>query len=202
MKLYFSPGACSLSPHIVAREAGYALDLEQVDLKAKKTKSGADYLQINPKGYVPALQLDDGQILTEGPVLLQYLADKRPESNLIAKAGAMERYRTQEWLVFVGTELHKAFSPLFNPATPEEFKKMTIERISGRFDFLNKHFANNDYLMGTQFCVADAYCFTVSRWSQFVGIDLNRWPNLKAYIERVGARPKVQEAMKAEGLLK
>jgi glutathione S-transferase len=200
MQLYYSPGACSLSPHITLREAGLTFDLEQVDLKAKKTKGGADYTQVNPKGYVPALRLDDGQILTEGPVIAQYLADQKPESGLAPAAGTMERYRLQEWLAFISTELHKAFSPLFKPDTPEESKRIAKDTIANRFDYLDRHLADKQYLTGDRFTVADAYAFTILNWSKPMEIDLSRWSNLTAYMERVAARPKVQEALKAEGL--
>jgi glutathione S-transferase len=202
MKLYYSPGACSLSPHIVLREAGYKFDLEQVNLQSKKTKEGGDFLAINPKGQVPTLQLDDGEILTEGPAIVQYLADHKPEAGLAPANGTMGRYHTQEWLNFVTSDLHKVFAPLFRPTTPEEFVKITKDNLAAKFTMLDKHLAKNQFLMGEKFTVADAYCFTVVNWSRFKDIDLTRWPNLNAYMERVGARPKVQEALKAEGLIK
>ncbi len=201
MKLYFSPGACSLSPHIVMREAGYKFDLEQVDLKEKKTKAGKDYLAINPKGQVPALQLDNGELLTEGPVIVQYLADQKATAGLIPAAGTADRYKVQEWLNFTGTELHKTFGPIFRPTTPDAFKALSKELLAKRFDYLDQYMAGRQYLMGNTFTVADAYFFTVLRWSPRVDLDLARWPNLKAYVDRVAARPKVQEAMKAEGLI-
>ena len=202
MKLYIAPGACSLSPHIVLREAGIAHSIEKVDLKAKKTESGADFSAINPKGYVPTLQLDDGSILTEGPVIVQYLADQKPDSGLAAKAGSKERYKVQEWLNFISTELHKQYSPLFNPTFDATTKKFFADKLGGRYAWLNTHFATNQYLMGNDFCVADAYLFTVLNWASRVNIDLSQWPNVQAYHARVAARPKVQEAMKAEGLIK
>lgn len=202
MKLYFTPGACSLSPHIVLREAGLNFDLEQVDLATKKTKSGADYTQVNPKGQVPVLQLDNGEFLTEGPVIVQYLADQKPESGLVPRAGTLERYRVQEWLNFITSELHKTFSPLFRPNTPEEYKQIIKENLANHFSYLDQHLANKQYLMGDQLTVADAYCFVVVSWSKPMKIDLSAWPNLKAYLDRVAARPKVQEAMKAEGLIR
>jgi len=202
MKLYFSPAACSLSPHIVLRESGLSFELEQVDIRAKKTKAGGDYLQINPKGQVPALALDDGEILTEGPAVVQYVADKVPATGLVPPAGTKERYRVQEWLNFITSELHKNFTPLFRPNTPEEYKPIAKENLAGRFGLVDKHLANRKYLMGDTFTVADAYMFTVVNWAQFQKIDLAPWPNLKAYMDRVTARPKVQEALKAEGLLK
>jgi glutathione S-transferase len=203
MRLYYSPGACSLSPHIVLREAGLKFDLERVDLAAKKVKeSGADYLQINPKGQVPVLQLDDGDKLTEGPAIVQYIADQKPESGLAPANGTRPRYHVQEWLNFVTSDLHKVFAPLFRPTTPEEFVKITKETLANKFAYLDQHLAKNQYLLGDKFSVADAYCFVVVGWSKYKEIDLGRWPNLKAYMDRVAARPKVQEAMKAEGLIK
>lgn len=201
MKLYYSPGACSLSPHIVSREAAIPVQLQKVDLKAKKFDSGSDYLAVNPKGQVPALELDNGQVLTEGPAIVQYLADQKPDSGLAPKAGSLERYRLQEWLNFTTSELHKGFSPLFKPNTPEEYKRIAKENLGGRFDWLDKQLAGKDYLMG-KFTVADAYLFTIVRWSQLQQIDLAKWPNVAAYVARVAARPKVQEALKAEGLAK
>jgi glutathione S-transferase len=203
MKLYYTPGACSLSPHIVLREAGLKFDLERVDLAAKKLKdSGADYLPINPKGQVPVLQLDDGDKLTEGPAIVQYIADQKPESGLAPANGTRPRYHLQEWLNFITSDLHKTFSPLFRPTTPEEFVKITKETLANKFAHLDKHLAKSQYLMGDNFTVADAYCFVIVGWSKYKDIDLARWPNLKAYMDRIAARPKVQEAMKAEGLIK
>lgn len=203
MKLYFSPGACSLSPHIVLREAGLNFDLEQVDLKAKKLKkSEADYLPINPKGQVPVLELDNGKRLTEGPAIVQYVADQKPGSGLAPAAGTFERYQLQEWLNFITSEIHKGFSPLFRPDTPEDYKPIARANLAARYAMLDKHLAGKQYLMGDQFTVADAYLFTVTNWNNFQKIDLNQWPTVKAYFDRVAARPKVQEAMKAEGLIR
>ena len=202
MKLFFSPGACSLSPHIVAREAGLNIDLIKADTKTKKMDDGGDYWQVNAKGYVPALLLDDGQLLTEGPVIVQYLADRVPASNLAPAAGTMERYRLQEWLNFITSEIHKSFSPLFNPAATPEWKAGAKANLEKRFAFVAEKLAGRSYLMGEQFTVADAYLFTVANWGQFVGLDIGQWPALKAHHARVAARPKVQEALKAEGLLK
>jgi glutathione S-transferase len=198
MKLYFSPGACSLSPHIVLREAGIPFDLEQVNIGVKKTKSGADFREINPKGYVPVLQLDDGQILTEGPAIVQYLADQKPESKLAPAAGTMERYRLLEWLNYISTELHKAFSPLFNAKTPAETKSLIKEQLAAKFDFVTKQLGSHPYLLGEHFTVADAYLFTVLRWTRFVEIDLSKWPVLTAFQARVGERPAVRDAIAAE----
>lgn len=203
MKLYFSPGACSLSPHIVLREAELSSELEQVDLKTKKTKAGADFTGITPKGQVPALVLDDGQLLTEGPAIVQYLADRAPRSGLAPQAGTLERYRVQEWLNFISTELHKSFGPLFNAATPEDYKPVAKDTIAKRFAFVDQHLAKGGpYLLGAQFSVADAYLFVMTFWANYLKIDLGQWPNLKSYAERVAARPHVQQALKEEGLAK
>jgi glutathione S-transferase len=202
MKLYYAPGACSLSPHIVSRELGIPVELKKVDNKTKTIEDGGDYWKVNPRGYVPALELDDGQVLTEGPAIVQYLADKKPDAGLAPKAGSLERYRLQEWLNFLTSEVHKAFSPLFKPNTPEEYKAITKQNIAARFDWIDKQLAGKDYLTGKQFTVADAYLFVLLGWTGPTGIDLARWPNLAAFHKRVGARPKVQEALQAEGLVK
>jgi len=202
MKLYYSPGACSLSPHIVSRELGLNLELKKVDTKEKTVEGGGDYWQVNPRGYVPALVLDNGETLTEGPAIVQYLADQKPEAGLAPKNGTFERYRLQEWLNFLTSEVHKQFSPLFKPNTPEEYKTIAKETLATRFDWLDKQLAGKDYLMGKQFTVADAYAFVLLNWTKFQNIDLARWPNITAFHKRVGARPRVQEALQAEGLLK
>ena len=202
MKLYYSPGACSLSPHIVLRETGTKFDLEQVNNKTKQTRSGADYLKINPKGYVPALEMDDGEVLTEGPAIVQYIADKAGATSLLPEAGSKERYRAIEWLNFITSELHKSFGPLFNADVPEAYKTMVKEKLGQRLDFLEKHFTSNDHLLGKAFSVADAYMFTVLSWTRFVGIDIAKWPAVAGYLGRVAARPAVQAAMQAEGLTK
>ena len=202
MKLYYAPGACSLSPHIVARELGIPLQLKKVNTKDKTVEGGADYWKVNGRGYVPALELDSGETLTEGPAIVQYLADQKPEAGLAPKAGTFERYRLQEWLDFLTSEVHKQFTPLFKPNTPEDYKPIAKEIIATRFDWLDKQLAGKDYLMGKTFTVADAYAFVLLNWTKFQNIDLSRWPNLSAYHKRVGARPKVQEALQAEGLLK
>lgn len=202
MKLYFSPGACSLSPHIVLRETGLDFELERVDLQSKKTKAGADFLAVNPKGQVPVLQLDDGDILTEGPAIVQYIADQKPEAGLVPKAGTKARYHAQEWLNFVTSDLHKVFAPLFRATTPAEYVKITKDTLANKFAFLDQHLSTRPYLMGESFSVPDAYCFVITGWSRYKDIDLARWPNLNAYMTRIAARPKVQEAMKAEGLIK
>jgi glutathione S-transferase len=198
MKLYFAPGACSLSPHIVLRELGLPHQLVKVNTKTRKTEDGGDFLQVNPKGYVPVLELDDGQRLTEGPAIVQYLADRVPQAGLAPANGTMERYRLQEWLNFITSELHKQYSPLFNPATEESVKESQRAKIRGRIEWIDRELAGRDYLLGSQFTVADAYLFTVLNWSQWVGIDLAQWPAVAAYMTRVGTRPKVQEALKAE----
>jgi len=202
MKLYYSPGACSLSPHIILREAGLKATSVKVDTKTHKTEDGGDYYAINPKGYVPLLELDDGDRLTEGPAIVQYLADRNPASKLAPAAGTMERYHLQEWLNFITAELHKQFSPLFQSTTPAEYKETLKEKISQRFDWVDQQLKGRDYLMGSTFTVADAYLFTMLTWTKHVGIDLARWPVLTAYQARVAARPKVREAMIAEGLIK
>jgi glutathione S-transferase len=202
MKLYYSPGACSLSPHIVSRELGIALELKKVNTKDKTVEGGGDYRQVNPRGYVPALELDNGEILTEGPAIVQYLADRKPQAGLAPQHGSFERYRLQEWLNFLTSEIHKTFSPLFKPNTPEEYKKITKDNLAGRFDWLDKQLAGKEYLMGSQFTVADAYLFVLLGWTGPTQVDLARWPSLAAFHKRVGARPKVREALEAEGLLK
>jgi glutathione S-transferase len=202
MKLYYAPGACSLSPHIVSRELGLPVELKKVNNKDKTVEGGGDFWKVNPRGYVPVLELDNGQTLTEGPAIVQYLADQKPESGLAPKNGSFERYRLQEWLNFLTSEVHKQFSPLFKPNTPEDYKKIAKENLAARFDWLDKQLAGKDYLMGKQFTVADAYAFVLLNWTKFQSIDLARWPNLQAFHARVGARPKVQEALQAEGLLK
>ncbi|HEY4135047.1 MAG TPA: glutathione transferase GstA [Alphaproteobacteria bacterium] len=198
MKLYYSPGACSLSPHIVLCEAGFPHEMVKVDLKSKKTESGADYAAVNPKGYVPALELDDGTVLTEGPAIVQYLADKAPASNLAPANGSIERYRLQEWLGFIGTELHKQFSNLFNPNMPDAIKAATKEKIVGRFALVEKKLGSHDYLMGKHFTAADAYMFVVMRWAKKFEVALPA--ALEKYFDRIAARPKVQQALQMEGL--
>ena len=202
MKLYYAPGACSLSPHIVLLEAGIPCSMEKVDLKTKRTEKGTDYSTINSKGSVPTLQLDDGRLLTEGPAVVQYLADQKPESGLAPRAGSFERYQLMEILNYITSEVHKGFSPLFNPATPADWKAGAIANLEKRFDWLSAFLGKKPYLLGDAFTVADAYLFTVLSWSPHVGIDLARWHTLTDYLARVGHRPKVQEALKAEGLIK
>jgi glutathione S-transferase len=202
MKLYYAPGACSLSPHIALKEAGIPFDLVKVDLKAKKLDDGSDYMALNPKGQIPAVGMDNGEVLTEGAVIVQMIADKVPGKKLVPAAGTTERYRAQEWLNFVSTELHKNFSPLFNPAIPDEVKAFFKDRINGKFTYVNQALAGKDYLMGSQFTVADGYLFTILRWADGQKVDISSLENLVAYKARVAARPMVQEALKAEGLMK
>jgi len=202
MKLYYAPGACSLSPHIVLLEAGLPFSVEKVDLKSKKTAAGVDFLTVNPKGSVPTLRLEDGQVLTEGPAIVQFLADQKPASGLAPRAGSFERYRLMEILNYISSEVHKTFSPLFNPAIAADAKKAGLDTLGKKFDWLSSHLGTKNFLMGDQFTVADAYLFTVLSWSGHVGLDLGKWPVLAAYHARVGHRPKVQEALMAEGLIK
>jgi glutathione S-transferase len=202
MKLFYSPGACSLSPHIVSREAGVPIDIVRVDNKAKKTETGADFWQVNPKGQVPVLQLDDGDMLTEGPAIVQYIADKAPQSKLIPASGSIERYHVLEWLNFVTSEIHKGFTPLFKPNTPDEYRAISKDNLGNRFNYVDKHLAGRAYLVGDHFTVADAYLFTVLRWASIQKIDLSRFPNITAYMGRIAERPRVKEALQAEGLLK
>jgi glutathione S-transferase len=202
MKLYYSPGACSLSPHIVLAEAGLPFEPVLASTKTHKLQDGTDYYGINPKGYVPLLELDNGERLSEGPAIVQYLADQAPASKLAPVAGTMARYRLQEWLNFITSEIHKAFTPLFTPGTPEETKATYKTRLASRFSYVNDQLAGKQYLMGDDFTVADAYLFTVTRWSGNVGVDYSSLPHLVAYMDRVAARPAVQAAMKAEGQLK
>ncbi len=200
MKLYYAPGACSVSPHIVLQESGLKYDVEKVNLAEGKTEGGADFKAINPKSQVPTLQLDDGSILTEGAVIVQYIADNAPNADLIAKPGTMERYRTQEWLNFTASELHKTMGPLFRPTTPDAFKEISMQTMDRKFNDLERHLKGKQYLMGDKFTVADAYCYTILRWIPRTKIDLSKYPNVKAYHDRVAARPKVQEVLKSEGL--
>jgi glutathione S-transferase len=201
MKLFYVPGTCSLSPHIVSREAGLPVELKKVDRTTKQIEGGGDYNALNGKGYVPALMLDDGEVLTEGAVIVQYLADQKPESGLAPKNGTIERYRLQEWLNFIATEVHKGFSPLFNPNLPNEARDIAVTRLTTRLDWLVKAMGAKPYLMGETFTVADAYLFTCLRWSERTKFDLSKWPTLASFQKRVADRPMVQEAMRVEGLL-
>lgn len=201
MKLYYSPGACSLSPHIVLCELGLPHQTERVNLKTQQLADGSPFGDVNPKGYVPALVLDDGTLLTEGPAIVKYLADQKPEAGLLPPAGSLARTRVQEWLNFIGTELHKNFTPLFKPYASDDWKKIALENIEKRFAYVESVLAKQDYLGGANFCVADAYLFTVLNWTQFVKLDLGRWPTLAAYHQRIAQRPAVQQALRDEGLL-
>ncbi|MFZ4479975.1 MAG: glutathione transferase GstA [Rhodoferax sp.] len=202
MKLYYSPGACSLSPHIVLKESGLAFEAIAAPTKTHKLADGTDYYTINPLGYVPLLVLDDGRTLREGPAIVQYIADQVPSSKLAPANGTFERYKLQEWLTFIGTELHKGFSPLFTPGMPEEAKTMAKARLVSRLQWVDGELANKAYLMGDSFTVADAYLFTVAGWSKHVGIDISALTNLGAYMARVGARTAVQDTLRSEGLIK
>lgn len=202
MKLFYSPAACSLSPHIALRESGLPFELVLASTKSKKLPDGSDYLAINPKGQVPALLLDDGELLTEGQVIVQYIADLAPNSGLAPAAGTLARYRLMEWLSYISTELHKSFTPLFNPAVAEETKALGRSALLQRLTWVDSQLAGKNGLMGETFSVADGYLFTVTNWTKFVGIDISQLAHLGAFMARTAARPAVQEALKAEGLLK
>jgi glutathione S-transferase len=199
MKLYYSPGACSLAPHIVLRELGMAHERVKVDLRAGRTEDGSDYRQINPKGYVPALELDDGQRLTEAAVLLQYLADRAPDAGLAPPPSSMERYRLQEWLNFIATEIHKGFGPLWKADSTDDEKGRVRARLGVRLDWLAGELQGREFL-ADRFTIADAYLFTILNWGPWTGVDLSAWPALPAYVARIAARPQVAAAMRAEGL--
>ena len=198
MKLYYSPSACSLSPHIALREAGLDFELVRVDLGSHTLPDGRDFKKINPKGYVPALELDNGSVLTEGTAIVQYIADLKPESGLAPKAGTFARYQLQEWLGFINSEIHKGFGPLFNPNTPEEYKATARKNLGIRLAYVAAHLAENDFLMGAQFTVADGYLFTVLNWGPWTGVEIATWPSLIAFQQRVGSRPAVLAAQAAE----
>ena len=202
MKLYYSPGACSLSPHIALLEAGLPYDLVKVDLRAKKLENGDDFLKVNPKGQVPALELDSGELITEGPVIVQMIADKAAAKNLAPARDSTERYKLQEWLNFITTEVHKNFGPLFSPVLADDAKAFFKDRVMGKFKYIDSQLAGRDYLMGKQFSVADGYLFTMLSWAERMKFDLAALSNLAAYKARVGARPAVQEALTREGLMK
>jgi glutathione S-transferase len=200
MQLYFSPGACSLATHITLRELGLPFDLKRADTKTKKLEDGSDFYAINSKGAVPALKLDDGQVLTEGVVLMQFLADKKPESSLLPRAGTVERYRVLEWLNYITSEVHKGFSPLWNASADPKVKEYALANLEKKLDWTNGQLAGKKYLTGDTFTIADAYLYTVINWAFFLNIGLDKWPALKEFHARVAARPKVQEALEAEGL--
>lgn len=202
MKLYYSPGASSLAAHIALRESGLSFDLERVSLKTKKTASDADYLRVNPKGYVPALRFEDGSLLTEGPAIMLWVGDQVPERRLAPSPGTMERYHLIEWLNFIATELHKSFGALFDPGAPDAAKAAARARLDKRLDYLDRTLGDAPFLLGEHFTVADGYLFTVLGWGRLVDVDIARWPHLAAYAGRIGARPKVLDTLRAEGLLK
>ncbi len=202
MKLYFAPGTCALSPHIALHEAGLSFEAVQVNIKTHKLADGGDFYAVNQKGSVPVLELDNGERLTEGPAIVQYIADLAPASRLAPANGTWPRYRLQEWLNFITSELHKGFSPLFNPATPEEAKAQGRERLKGRFQWVDAQLEGKQYLMGDTFTVADAYLYTVTRWAGATGVDVSGLAHLRAFMARVEARPAVQAALKAQGLAK
>jgi glutathione S-transferase len=202
MKLYYSNGACSLSPHIALREAGIPFELVRASTKTHQLDDGTDFYTINSKGSVPVLELDNGERLTEGPAIVQYIADLAPASKLAPANGTFERARLQEWLNYITSEMHKGFSPLFNPATPDVYKPIAVANLHKKFAYVDGKLADKNYLMGDTFTVADGYLFTVTSWSKFVSLDISAYKNLEAFMARVAARPKVQEALKAEGLLK
>jgi len=202
MKLYYTPGACSLASHIVLREAGFEFDTEKVDLATHSTESGADYYAINPKGYVPALMLDDGQILTEGGAIVQYLADLKPEAGLAPPPGTLERARMNEQLIFIAAELHKAYGPLFLPGASEDSKAAARENVTRRLDYVERQLSDGKpYLLGQQLTVADIYMFVVAGWAEQMEIGSGRWPKLSAFLERIGSREAVKAALQAEGLV-
>lgn len=201
MKLYFSPGACSMSPHIVLLEAGLVFTTEQVDLRNKRTTSGADFTAINPKGYVPALETSDGVLMTEGMAIVQYLADLAPDSKLLAPVGTMARYQTVEWLAFIGTEIHKSYSPMFRPDASDDAKQAARANLAVRYGYVERLLEGRSYLTGAEFTVADAYLFTVTNWAGMCKVDLSAFPKLQAFMQRVSARPAVQQALRDEGLL-
>jgi glutathione S-transferase len=202
MKLYYTPGACSLSPHIALLEAGLPYDLVKVDLRTKKLENGDDFLKVNPKGQVPVLALDSGELVTEGPVIIQMIADKAAGKNLAPARDSAERYKLLEWLNFITTELHKSFGPMFSPVLADEAKAFFKDRVMGKFKYVDSQLAGRDYLMGSQFTVADGYLFTMLSWADGMKFDLSGMPNLLAYKARIAARPKVQEALTKEGLMK
>ncbi len=202
MKLYYSPGACSLSPHIVAREAGIEVQLEKVDTKSHTFGAGSDYYKVNPKGYVPALEIKAGEVLTEGPAIVQYLGDQKPQSGLVPAAGSMERYRLQEMLGYINSEIHKTYSPLFSPDTTPGVAEERKAYLKKRYKYLDEKLGGHEYLFGDKFSAADAYLFTVTNWARHVKLDLTEFRNIEAFQKRVAARPAVQAAMKAEGLIK
>jgi glutathione S-transferase len=201
MKLYYLPGACSLAPHIVLRETGTAVTLAKVDRNTKQTDTGENFLEVNPKGYVPAIALDDGTVITEAQVVLQYLADQTPDSGVAPAAGTLDHYKLQEWLGFISTELHKNMGSFFNPKQTPEWRETVAGLLGKRLDYVTTQLEGKDFILGNAFTVADAYLFTVLNWSGKAKFDLGPWPVLVAYHKRLSERPSVQQAMKEEGLL-
>jgi glutathione S-transferase len=202
MKLYYVPGACSMAPHIALREAGLAFEIDKMDPATRRTEKGEDYLKVNPKGSVPALRLDNGEVLTEVAVVLQYIADQKPGTGLAPAAGGLPRYRLAEWLNYISSEIHKQLGPFFNPKLPPEWRENQISLLNKRFDILAERLKSHPYLMGDGFTVADAYLFTVLNWCNLLKVDLGKWPALTEYLGRIAARPSVQAVLKAEGLAK
>lgn len=202
MRLYYAPAACSLAPHIVAREANLNLDLAKVDLGSHKTSDGRDFHEVSPNGYVPALELDNGEVFAEAAIIIQYLADLNPSSGLLPPAGTIERYRAQEWLNFIATELHKGMGPLWYPTTPDAVRRQTLHKLAKRFSHIEERIADRDYIAGSKFTAPDAYAFTILNWAGPLKVDLSPWPGLQAYVARIAARPGVRAALKAEGLIK
>jgi glutathione S-transferase len=200
MKLFYAPGACSHAPHILLREAGLDFAIEKVDLATKKTETGADFKAINPHGYVPALQLDNGTVVTEVAVINQYIADRVPAKKLAPANGTPERYALQSWLNFISAEVHKQLAPMFNPKVPDDYKTMLKEKLATRFETINAHLSKQAFLLGESFTAPDAYLYTVLNWAKYFAIDLAKWPAIKSFMDRVAARPSAQEAAKAEGL--
>lgn len=201
MKLYYSPGACSLSPHIVACEAELSIELVKVDLQSKLTETGEDFRQLNPNGYVPLLILDDGNRLSEGPAIVQYLADLAPDKKLIPPAGTFERYQVQQWLNFIATEIHKSYTPLFTPDAPEAAKQLGLTTLTRRLDAVAEQLASQPFLLGDHFSVADVYLFVTLSWGHYVDVDISQWPSLARYADKIAERPAVQKAMREEGLI-
>lgn len=202
IKLYYSPGACSLSPHIALCESGLQFEIEKVDTKAKKTASGGDYLAINPNGYVPALKIADDKVITEGPAIVQWIADQAPQSHLAPPNGTWERTQLQQWLNFISTEIHKSYSPLFSAEVPDAYKAMTKDKLFKRYGYVNDQLKGKQFLLGDHFTVADGYLFTVTNWANFLKLDLSEFREVRAFSDRVNSRPKVLQALKAEGLVK
>lgn len=200
MKLFYKPGACSLAPHIILRETGKDFTLEAVDLMTKRLGDGSDYLAINPKGQVPALQLDDGTLITEAVVIMQYLADSVPQKNLLAASGEMSRYKTLEWLNYIATELHKGFTPLFRPDTPDEYKPTVRGLLEKKLSFVNGELASREFIAGDHFTIADAYLYNVLRWARAIKLEMGSLSNIDAFMARVAARESVIATLAAEGL--